>query len=220
MGSRFVQEVRGVMTRFEPLTAEALESATQGALSFHEFEAILTGYGLSMKYVVHDPTRKHLSTFYADYAHGRYLELYLNAQYLQNYLSARLRDISKDEAVPELAAGDWKSYYFKRVPVPMLIYDFQRRYQDIPTERIFSVWYSIHKRIDYSNNMWRREVLEYVFSYAPATELPAADDDGLITLYRGMGALSQPLSRPFPGPATRPARFGSPSTLPVGRISR
>lgn len=34
--------------------------------------------------------------------------------------------------------------------------------------------------------------MEYVFSYAPATELPAADADGLITLCRGMGSQSQP----------------------------
>lgn len=191
---QLVQEVRGVMTRFEPLTAEALECAAQGEIHFPELAALLKRYGLSMEFVVHDPTRHYLSTFYADYARGVYLELYLTGQYLRESLPALLRNLPQDGgAVPELTTQNWASYYIRCVPVPMLIYDFQRRYRDIPGEQVFSVWYkAIHKRIDYANNMWLPEVLDYVFSLAPATELPSADADGQITLYRGMGTLSQP----------------------------
>lgn len=39
--------------------------------------------------------------------------------------------------------------------------------------------------------LWRDDVLEYVFSYAPAPELPQTETDGRITVYRGMGELSQ-----------------------------
>ena len=46
----------------------------------------------------------------------------------------------------------------------MLTYDFQRRYLDIQQDEVFAVWYSVYKRLDYSNGMWRLEVLEYVFS--------------------------------------------------------
>lgn len=51
---------------------------------------------------------------------------------------------------------------------------------------------SIYKRIDYSNGMWNPGILEYVFSQAPPPSLPPADADGKVTLYRGMGELSQP----------------------------
>lgn len=191
--TKIAQEVRGIMTRFEPLTAEDLEKAMPGEFTFPEFAALMQGCGLSMEFIVHDPSRQFLNTFYADYQHGRYLELYLHPQYLREQLPAQLLHFPKEgETVQELAEGNWRGYYLKRVPLPMQIYDFQRRYRDIPTEQVFQVWYEIHKRIDYSNRMWTPEILDYVFSYAPAAELPKAGADGLITLYRGMGALSQP----------------------------
>lgn len=190
---KFVQEVRGAMTQFEPMTDKMLEHATQGKIPFQEFVSLLEQYGLSMEYVVHDPTRLILNTFYADYKHGLYLELYLTDQFLREIFPRQLRSLLQGgRSIQELAEQDWKNYYFRRVPVPMLIFDFQQRYQDIPSEQVFSVWYdAIHKRIDYSNNMWRPEVLEYVFSHAPATQLPDVDAEGLITIYRGMGSLSQ-----------------------------
>ena len=57
------------------------------------------------------------------------------------------------EAVQELVDQEWERFYMRRVPIPMAIYDFQRRYMDLPSEQVFSIWYSIHKRIDYSNDM-------------------------------------------------------------------
>ena len=189
---RIVQEVRGVMTRFEPLTAEALNAATNGEMTLQEVEAALELLGLDLEHVVHDPTRHNLNTFYADYQRGLYLELYLTSQFLQEIPQVFAWRVPKEgEVVQELADQDWERFYSRRVPVPMAIYDFQQRYLELPAEQIFSIWYSIHKRIDYSNDMWRPEVLGYVFSQAPAPELPAADEDGLITLYRGMGSLSQ-----------------------------
>lgn len=187
-----VQEVRGAMTCFEPLTAEAVDDAAQGTVTLPELAAILEPLGLELKYVVHDPARHCLSTFYADYHRGLYFELYLSRQGLQNFFEASAQLIpAAGEIVQELADKDWERYYFRRVPVPMLIYDFQRRYRDLPVGQVFSIWYSIHKRIDYSNNMWQPDILNYVFAQAPATELPDADDDGLITVYRGMGDKSQ-----------------------------
>lgn len=187
-----VKEIRGVMTRIEPLTEELFDAACPD-MSFSEFQALLDEYGLSMEYIVHDPTRHFLSTIYADCQHGRYLELYLSSKYLRDTLRNLLTHFSKEgDTVQELTDYAWEKYYSRRVPLPMLIHDFQLRYQDIPAGEVFNVWYSIHKRIDYANGMWRPEVLDYVLSHAPATELPAAGPDGLITLYRGMGALSQP----------------------------
>ena len=44
---KIVQEVRGVMTRFEPLTVEALSTATQDTVTLPELEAVLESLGLS-----------------------------------------------------------------------------------------------------------------------------------------------------------------------------
>lgn len=187
-----VKEARGVMTRLEPLTTELFDAAHPD-MSFSEFQALLDEYGLSMEYIVHDPTRHFLSTIYADCQHGRYLELYLSSKYLRDTLRNLLAHFPKEgDTVQELTSHDWGKYYSRCVPLPMLIHDFQLRYQDIPAGEVLNVWYSIHKRIDYANGMWRPEVLDYVLSHAPATELPAAGSDGLITLYRGMGTISQP----------------------------
>lgn len=101
-------------------------------------------------------------------------------------------DKLKGGTVPELTCKQWNSYYEICVPLPMLIYDFQRRYRDIPAGEIFQVWHNIYKRIDYSNGMWQPELLDYVFSHAPTPEYPAPGPDGLVTVYRGMGELSMP----------------------------
>ena len=77
------------------------------------------------------------------------------------------------------------------VPLPMQIWDFERRYQMIEPEKVFSVWSSIHTHLDYAYGMWKPEVLEYVFAHAPKTELPEPDEHGQITIYRGMGERSQ-----------------------------
>lgn len=39
--------------------------------------------------------------------------------------------------------------------------------------------------------MWNPDILEYIFSQALPSSLPPADADGRVTLYRGMGELSQ-----------------------------
>lgn len=77
------------------------------------------------------------------------------------------------------------------VPLPMQIYDFERRYMDIEPEQVFEVWSAIHTHIDYANGMWKPEILEYVFAHAPQSVIPETDKDGLITIYRGMGKMSQ-----------------------------
>ena len=61
-----IREVRGVMTRFEPLTEEIVVACTQDGLTYAELSDALSTYGLSIEKVVHDPTRKIFNTCYAD----------------------------------------------------------------------------------------------------------------------------------------------------------
>ena len=191
-----LKKVRGVMTRFEPLTEEFISAQSEDGLTYSELSAVLSSYGLDIRKVVHDPTRQIFNTYYADYDQGKYAAIFLQRQYIQDTGQAELRALTKYGGIcPELAAGEWKSFYLKCVPMVMLIYDFQRRYRDIPREQVFSIWHDIYKRIDYANDMWPPEVLEYVFQYAPPTPLPRPDADGRITIYRGMGTQSLPPER-------------------------
>lgn len=192
MSNELLKEIRGCMTRFEALTPELLQSMSCDGLTYEELSAHMKQAGLSIEKVVCDPARRLQNAFYADYENGRYCEIYLQRSYLDILLKIAMMNFSENSGSRLLAKKDWRGFYSHDVPVPMQIFDFQKRYRDINTDEVFHVWLSIHIRIDYANGLWRDDVLEYVFSYAPAPELPQTETDGRITVYRGMGELSQP----------------------------
>lgn len=194
--SRLVQEIRGVMTQFEVLTREAVAAAGDG-LTYEEVSDILSAHGLDIRKVVYDPNRKIFGAYYADYELGQYAAMVLQRDYLHGAGHLEFRKLENYGGVcPRLLQRDWKNYYFRDVPLPMAIYDFGRRYRDIPKEQVFSVWHRIYKHIDYGTGMWPPEVLDYVLRNAPPPDkLPKADPDGIITLYRGMGERSLPPER-------------------------
>ena len=189
----YYRELQGVMTRFEALTDTALQKLSEEGLTVSEIKTELESRGLDLQYVVHDPSRAIFSTYYAHYERGVYGDIFFQRNMIDGMLPLyEIEKGLKGGIRPELLSREWASYYEICVPLPMLIYDFQRRYRDIQQDQVFSVWYGIYKRIDYSNGMWQPEVLEYVFSHAPAAVCPEPDADGLITVYRGMGELSAP----------------------------
>lgn len=224
MSDRIYMEVRGSMSRFDPLTEAAVAATTEDGLTLEELTTLLEKYGLSIDHVVYDPTRIVTNTFYADPDRGCYIPIYLQRSYMAALDEVLQRLIQPGGVSQRLAEGDWAAYYFMDVPVPMLIYDFQLHYEDIPADKVFEVWYDIYTRIDYSNGLWRPEVLDYVFSHAPEPERPEPDGDGLITLYRGMGELSAPPEQAIswsthPGNALWFANHcGRGTTLAVARV--
>lgn len=187
MSNELLKEIRGCMTRFEALTSDLLQSMSCDGLTYEELSAYMKQAGLSIEKVVCDPARRLQNAFYADYENGRYCEIYLQRSYLDILLRIAMMNFSEGSGSRLLAKKDWRGFYSRDVPVPMQIFDFQKRYRDIDTDEVFHVWLSIHIRIDYANGLWRDDVLEYVFSYAPAPELPQTETDGRITVYRGMG---------------------------------
>ena len=48
-----IREVRGVMTRFEPLTEEIVAACTQDGLTYAELSDALSAYGLSIDRLVY-----------------------------------------------------------------------------------------------------------------------------------------------------------------------
>lgn len=192
MESSIIMEIRGCMTRYDPLTPDLLKEMTSDSLTYEDLRSCLSRIGLSVEKIVCDPTRRLQNAFYADYENGRYCEIYLQRAYLDTLVATYSVLFRRSPKSESLRNRDWTKYYQWDVPVPMLIYDFQKRYREIEPSQVFEAWITAHTRIDYSNGLWRDDVLEYVFSHAPTPHLPTVDDDGMITIYRGMGNLSQP----------------------------
>ncbi len=186
------KEIRGSMTEFQKLTPEHAETLGCDESMYSELKTILDKAGLSVDNVVCDPKRIYQNVFYADYENGKYCEIYLQHSYLEQLAQILTLNFSYQGKNPFLISEDWTQYYFHSVPVPMAIYDFSRRYLIIPKNQVFSIWLFIHKRIDYSYGLWDSTLLEYVFSHAPKCTPPVPDDDGYVTVYRGIGSISQP----------------------------
>ena len=187
-----LMDVRGCMTRFDPLTPEIVAAQSEDGLTYEELKSALAECGMDIKKVVFDGTRSFQNAFYADFEQGHYCWIPFQKAGLVNVIRAMDQQFRSSGFNMALRNHDWVSFYLMDVPLPMLIYDFERRYKDIEPGRVFKVWSSIHARIDFTHGMWRPEVLEYVFSHAPQTQLPKSDADGLITIYRGMGEKSLP----------------------------
>ena len=186
-----VKDVRGCMTRFDPLTPEIVAAQTEDGLTYDELKEVLEECGMDIEKVVFDGSRAFQNAFYADFEQGHYCWIPFQKKGLKDVISTMDQQFRSPEFGLARRKHEWMTFYMMDVPLPMQIYDFERRYKTIEPEQVFEVWSSIHTHIDYANGMWKPEVLEYVFSHAPQTEMPEPDEDGLITIYRGMGEMSQ-----------------------------
>lgn len=191
--STLLQQVRGSMVNIEKLTPENIEKVAEAGLSYERVREILNDAGIDIDKIIVDPTRYIYNVYYADYERGIYFDVHLTEAALLDErigiaktMEAVLR---KDDALKERG---WHTFYFRDVPGPLKIYDFQKRYKDIEPERVYEVWEEIHRNLDYENGQWRDEVLDYVFDNAPEPkQLPPLNDNGTVTVFRGSGTLSQ-----------------------------
>ena len=186
-----LREVRGCMTRYDPLTPEIVAKETEDGLTYEELEAVLEECGLDIRKVVYDGSRRFQNAYYADFEQGHYCWVPFQRGGLKEILGTISASFSHPEFGKARRNREWTTFYLMDVPLPMQIYDFERRYRDIEPENVFSVWSCIHTRLDYANGMWDPGILQYVFAHAPQTEMPETDEDGMITIYRGMGEMSQ-----------------------------
>ena len=190
-----LSEIRGSMTGFEKLTPELVEKLSCDGLTYDELKEAMQKSGLSIDKVVCDPSRVFQNAFFADYENGKYCEIYLQKSYINQLMQVSTLNFSYSGKNPILISQDWQRFYQQSVPLPMAIYDFSRRYLDIPKNKVFSVWFFIHKRLDYSYGLWNSELLEYVYTYAPEFEPPQTDSNGYVTVYRGIGNDSLPTEK-------------------------
>lgn len=187
------RDLRGSMSQFRLLTSDDVEDVSNGMLDYDWIEELLAEYSLSIDKVVFDPDRPIINAFYADYEQALYCEIYLLMRNFAEGHRPLFQELRRKQrhGNERLKQRQWQSFYTIDVPLPMQAYDFQRRMQDIEPESVFETWYHIYKRLDYSNGVWKSETIDYVFANAPVSEIPPADEKGLITIYRGVGEQSQ-----------------------------
>lgn len=192
MDRTFVKEMLGSMTHFELLTPALLAEAASEGLTYEELELSMSQLGLDIKKILIDHNKKYRQAYYVDFEKGFYSEILFQKSCLDSLLRIAAASLKEGNGNRHLEAQEWHAFYSCDVPVPMRIYDFQRRYLQIPEDEVFSVWRDIHTRIDYCNDMWDPDVLNYVLDRAPEPQLPELEEDGCITVYRGMGEMSLP----------------------------
>ena len=186
-----VKDVRGCMTRFDPLTPEIVAVQSEGDLTYDEPKGALSNCGMDIAKVVFDGSRSYQNAFYADFEQGHYCWIPFQKN-PKEVISAMDQQFHSPKFGEARRNHDWMTFYMMDVPLPMQIWDFEQRHKAIELEQVFSVWSYLHTHIDYANGMWKPEVLDYVFAHAPQTELPEPDENGKITIYRGMGEKSLP----------------------------
>ena len=71
-----VKDVRGCMTRFDPLTPEIVADQTEDGLTYDELKEVLEECGMAIERVVFDGSRAFQNAFYADFEQGHYRHLF------------------------------------------------------------------------------------------------------------------------------------------------
>ncbi|MBQ1270153.1 MAG: hypothetical protein IIY11_00695, partial [Clostridia bacterium] len=67
-----LKDVRGCMTRFDPLTPEIVATQSEDGLTYDELKQVLEECGMDIEKVVYDGTRIFQNAFYADFEQGHY----------------------------------------------------------------------------------------------------------------------------------------------------
>ena len=65
-----VKDVRGCMTRFDPLTPEIVAEQSEDGLTYDELKGALDDCGMDIDKVVFDGSRSYQNAFYADFEQG------------------------------------------------------------------------------------------------------------------------------------------------------
>lgn len=193
--NELLRQVRGSFTNYQEITVEFFKDNSDGSITYEEFKNLLNEYGLDIGKIIVDPERKINNIYYADMDRPLYMELYLTKELLLEERfglpTVEKRAAQQAEMIRE---NNYSIFYLLAVPKGLHIYDFQKRCTHIPDDKVFEVWSDIHRHLDYANGQWSEAVLEYVFSKAPPLkELPELNENGTVTIYRGVGSQSQPL---------------------------
>ena len=146
------------MTRF--VTPEIVAVETKDGLTYKDLASVMAECGMDINKVVYVDSRRFLNAFFADFEQGHYCWIPFQKANLKDILSTVSKRFQSPSNGMALRNRDWTSFYLLDVPLPMQIYDFERRYRDIEPDKVFSVWSAVLTCIDYATGMWSSEVLD------------------------------------------------------------
>lgn len=90
-----VKDVRGCMTRFDPLTPEIVADQTEDGLTYDELKQVLEECGMDIEKVVFDGSRAFQNAFYADFEQGHYCWIPFQNHYPDYICNAHTHGMSK-----------------------------------------------------------------------------------------------------------------------------
>ena len=139
-----IKNVRGCMTRFDPLTPEIVAEQSENGLTYEELKEALSDCGMGIEKVVFDGSRSYQNAFFADFEQGHYCRIPFQKENLRDVI----RNMDQQFHSPKFGEArrnhEWETFYMMDVPLPMQIWDFERRYKSIEPEKVFSVWSYLH----------------------------------------------------------------------------
>jgi hypothetical protein len=132
------------------------------------------------------------NTFYIDYENGVYLDCYNYHKEIfeMMHFFERLGQIKNKQK--ELLNENKYNLFYMMIPEALRVYDFQKRYKEIDTDKIAEIWLDVYTSLDYGFDSWNEEVLEYVFQYHKPSQIKKP-----FTIYRGIGTESTPIEKAY-----------------------
>lgn len=191
-----LKNINGSFLDYIPLREDNFIEFNPGNWSYMEFIDYIKPYGLDYNNFVKFLGKQFLNIYYINFQKGLYFQIdSLQKEFFE--LSIIKNGEKRIEAIAEreqhgnsfLKQKDYTNFYFRSVPNPLKILDFQekKRYLEIETFKVFEVWKDIYINLDYSCGLWDRAVIDYVFMYAPKPDLKEIFplmENGRIRIYR------------------------------------
>lgn len=116
-----IKDVRGTMTRFDPLTPEIVAAQSEGDLTYDELREALSDCGMDIGHVVFDGSRSYQNAFFADFEQGHYCWIPLQKENLRD----AIRNMDQKFHNPKFGEArrnhEWETFYMMDVPLPMQI---------------------------------------------------------------------------------------------------
>ena len=117
-----VKDVRGCMTRFDPLTPKIVADQTEDDLTYDELKEVLEECGMDINKVVFDGTRAFQNAFYADFEQGHYCWIPFQKKSLKDVIRTMDQQFHSESFGLSRKNHEWTTFYMMDVPLPMQIY--------------------------------------------------------------------------------------------------
>lgn len=196
-----MQAVNGIanIENIHGLTEEWYIQYADGEMEYGKLYESLEILGVSIENLI-CIDRQIENLYYVDFEKCFYESLFSLGQLIKKILELDKKKKSFSEWIEELQENrgnlieenGYIAFYFWYMPKPLLLYDFYKRYKDIPENEIIEVFTEIYSMVDYGFSAWKKEVLDYVLA-----KVDRDSSEEYVTVYRGEGEKSTEVSKAY-----------------------